>query len=205
MTFVTGAGAAWLVGRLVWEQTVLSWRHGPQMVGFSLMHTELGLFLLLLVSTLLFVLCLSGAVAVTAVALWRGRPIPALRCLGIALGVCVLGTAFVPYATWQCIFVAKIAVGPYASEFLTYAAATGDLSTVEALIQRGVHVNARNKNGSTAVHAAAVEGQVAILEYLISRGADLNIKNDFGHTALDNAREMKREGAARYLVTHGAR
>jgi hypothetical protein len=32
-------GALYLVLRIVWEETLLTWRQGPQMVGFSLAHT----------------------------------------------------------------------------------------------------------------------------------------------------------------------
>jgi hypothetical protein len=40
--------AAWvLAARLVWEQTVWSWDRGPQRVGFSLMHSGLGVLLIL--------------------------------------------------------------------------------------------------------------------------------------------------------------
>ena len=202
---LTGAGAVWLVGRLTWEQTVLSWRHGPQMVGFSLVHAELGLFLMLLLSSILFALGLLAVAAVTAVAWSQKRQIPALRWVGLATGVCVIGMGFIPYATWQRIFAARLVAGPHASEFFTYAAATGDLATVEAFLQHGIRVNVKDKNGSTALHAASVEGQLRILEVLISHGADPNIRNDSGQTALDNAREMRRDAAAGYLLEHGAR
>src|SRR5262245_6235141 len=41
---------AWLLAtRLVWEQTVWTWKRGEQMVGFSLMHSGVGALLVLAV------------------------------------------------------------------------------------------------------------------------------------------------------------
>ncbi|SRR5258708_18300137 len=34
--------ATLLAIRLIWEQTFLTWAEGPQMIGFSLMHNEVG-------------------------------------------------------------------------------------------------------------------------------------------------------------------
>ncbi len=53
-----------LAARLVWEQTVWSWARGPQMVGFSLAHSGLGLLLVLGV--------LAGLVWVVAVLIAAG-------------------------------------------------------------------------------------------------------------------------------------
>jgi hypothetical protein len=51
------AGAALFAGRIVYESTFLTWRHGIQMVGFSMMHGSWGILgLLALFLTLLWLL-----------------------------------------------------------------------------------------------------------------------------------------------------
>jgi ankyrin repeat protein len=121
---------------------------------------------------------------------------------GCALVVSLL---FVPYSMWQRMFVEKLARGPHAADFLTYSAATGDLGTVEAFLQRGLSIDARDRDGSTALQGAAVGGQIEVVEYLVAHGANPNLRNDFGNTALDNAREMKRPTVVWYLEHHGAK
>jgi hypothetical protein len=200
---VTGFGAAWLAGRLVWEQTVLSWRHGPQMVGFTLTHAEMGTFLVLATASLLFMAALAVVVVLTVVALWRKQRVPMARWVLLATSVALLCVPSISYTTWQRLFVSRFVASAHAPDFITYAAAVGNLATVQAFLDRGVDVNARNRDGSTALHAAAVQGQVAVLRSLLEHGADPRIRNDFGHTALDDARSMKREEAVRLLMRHG--
>lgn len=199
---LSAAGSVWLAARLVWEQTILSWRSGPQMVGFTLSHAETGLFLFLTLSTLLFAIALAVATVRSLIALWQKRRVSPLRWLGIAMGISILAMLWIPYSTWQRLFVSKLAAGPYAAEFFTYGAAVGDLGEVKAFLEHGIDVNVRNHDGSTALHAAAVEGQLHVINYLISRGASVNIRNKFGHTALDNAREMHLTAVVDYLESH---
>lgn len=202
---VSFGGVAWLVCRLVWEQTFLTWRLGPQMVGFSLAHAEAGLLRTLVVSALLFSLLYLAVLILSVTALVRRRRVPALRwsvLLGAAL---VASLLFVPYSFWQYVFANRLAESPHRAEFLTFAAATGDLRTVEALLERGVPVDSRTEDGSTALYAAAVQGQIPILRYLLAHGADPNVHNSFGSTPLGAAREMKHPRAAEYLIRHGAK
>jgi len=201
---VTFAGISWLVGRLVWEQTILTWRHGLQMVGFTLVHTELHLYLGALLSGLLFALAYLVVLGISIVDVARGRRVAVGRWLALVLSAAVVSLLFVPYSTWQRLFVTKLANGPRAAEFLTYAAAVGDLPTVERFLDHGVSINAKNRDGSTALYGASVEGQMAVIRYLLAHGADPNIRNTFGSTALGAAREMKHPEAARYLQAHGA-
>jgi ankyrin repeat protein len=111
----------------------------------------------------------------------------------------------VPYSFWQYAFAARLASGPHARDFLVYAAATGNLRTVERLLDAGLPINARNEDGSTALYGAAVQGQMPVIRYLVEHGAEPNIKNNFGRTALGAAREMNRTKTIRYLERHGAK
>lgn len=69
------------------------------------------------------------------------------------------------------LFAPRIAAGPYAVEFLVHMAALGKLSAVEALLDRGVPVNASGKDGIRPLVAAENANQPAMREYLVSRGA----------------------------------
>src|SRR5881396_1764582 len=127
-----------LAGRLVWEQTYLTWYSGPQMVGFSLAHGYGAVLLLSPVFLLLWI-------AITSVTIVRGvvlrRRLALATWIDIGGALMVVAVLLVPYGTWQWLFVDRLLTGPHVGEFMTYAAATGDLRTVKALLSRGVDVD----------------------------------------------------------------
>ena len=53
------------------------------------------------------------------------------------------------------------------------------------LFRSGVDVNAKNKDGASALHVAAIVGQYEVAELLIQKGADVNARNNDGTTAMD--------------------
>ena len=190
---------ALLAADMVWENTALSWNHGPQMIGFSLTHT---------VGIILFpaVLASLGWIVVSlCVPIFRARKWRLSNLLG-ALGIVVLlGIASLPYGFWVAAFASHIAKGPYASEFLTYMAALGEKAAVQALLDRGVNVNTQVRDG-TALHGAAVEGEIEVMELLLGRGADANATNSYGDSPLANALQarQRRDEAKALLEKHGA-
>jgi hypothetical protein len=196
-------GSAALAARLIWEQTVWSWERGPQMVGFSLAHgggAILFLFPLVLVGWLVLLAVL------TALSLAKKQRISRLRGAGLVVALVVLTALWPSYGFWQRLFAARLAIGLYAAKFLVLDAATGDLSTVKALLSHGVPVDARDMpDGQTALHGAAVEGQVKVIEYLVSRGADVNAMDGFGDSPLEVAITNKHNEAAQVLADHGGR
>jgi ankyrin repeat protein len=58
------------------------------------------------------------------------------------------------------------------------------LRAVEAIAEAGVDVNATNRGGDTALHAAAAAGLDRVVAALIRRGAAINPKNARGQTPL---------------------
>jgi len=64
-----------------------------------------------------------------------------------------------------------------------------DLEMVHALIDSGADVNARNAQGTTALHTAAFTGDVRVAWLLLDHGADPTIASVRGQTPLDIARE----------------
>ena len=76
---------------------------------------------------------------------------------------------------------------PEADRALFKAATEGNIKGIKQLIADGADVNAKDRNGSTTLHAAALTGHKEIVELLIANGADVNAKNDRGDTPLDAA------------------
>ena len=193
--------AAWIfAARLVWEQTVWSWERGPQMVGFSLMHSGLGVLLILVFYGGLLWL------AIVLIAATLTRSVGGKSGLTLLLAyVLAWGVIATPYGFWQRIFIAKYSPAQ-AIDFFTYAAALGDLRTVKAFLDRGVDINSQSRDG-TALHGAAVQGELEVIEFLIAHGADVNAINVYGDTPMANAMEAREHGAETraLLEKHGGK
>ncbi|EAY07153.1 ankyrin repeat protein, putative [Trichomonas vaginalis G3] len=58
---------------------------------------------------------------------------------------------------------------------------------VDILILHGANINAKGKNGKTAIHIAAIYGRKELAELLLSIGADINAKDKKGRNALHHA------------------
>ncbi len=162
---ITGVGlalcSAALAARLVWEQTVLSWESGPQMVGFVLMHSGVGI--------LLFAALLAGSawtLVVLVASLVRRRLRPVDGVCAAAILACV-GLVSIPYGRWVELFASRIAAGPHAVDFLVHMAALGEIGAVRALVERGVPVDKAARIGVTAVQAAENEKQAEVRKYLV--------------------------------------
>jgi hypothetical protein len=191
--------SAVLAIELVREQTVLTWRNGPLMIGWSWGHGGLLLPLMALVA--------AGAVwAVVFIAIALKR-----RAVGGPLGVAVItiyltsvALLLVPYGWWQRASVRLLADGPHAAEFLSLAASRGDLSTMRAFLTHGTAVDARKADGSTALHAAAIGGQLDAAELLLIRGANPNTVDNDGDSPLAVAESARQLDVARLLRARGA-
>jgi ankyrin repeat protein len=79
--------------------------------------------------------------------------------------------------------------------------AHADLARVQALINNGADVNAKNGYGMTMLFAAANNDNVDIVRALIDKGADVNARCNDGDTPLMVA---KRTDIARLLINKGA-
>ena len=60
----------------------------------------------------------------------------------------------------------------------------GDIEAVRKLIASGADVNARDKDGSTALMRAAGIRKTEIVRVLLEHGADVNARDEWGETAL---------------------
>ncbi len=186
--------------RLVWEQTILTWNSGPQMVGFSLAHTY-GFFLLLF--PLMLLPWIAVAFVFVILRIVRRRPITARAWVMFACATGLLIMLLLPYSFWQLLFVDRLANSPNAAEFVVYASADGDLALVRGLMDHGVPPNARDREGKTGLHTAAARGQLKVLNYLISRGADVNALDRYGDSPLERAASASQSAAAQVIAGHG--
>lgn len=75
----------------------------------------------------------------------------------------------------------------------------GGLAVMECLIAAGVDVNAKDKDGNTALHLSA-SGQPKTLECLLFAGADTSLANNAGKTVFHMALAAASEGNIDYLA-----
>lgn len=84
------------------------------------------------------------------------------------------------------------------------AAVAGDVAAIEAEIEAGADVDARDKYGQTALMLAAPRGHEAVIRRLIDAGADLNVTAKFGLSAVMLAVVNLKPAVAEALAEAGA-
>src|SRR5947199_6271574 len=87
---------------------------------------------------------------------------------------------------------------------LIRAAADGDLEGVRGLLSKGAKVDARHKNGMTALLAAALFGHVEIARALLVQGADAKIRYRNDATVLILAATQGQADVVRLLLERDA-
>ncbi len=90
------------------------------------------------------------------------------------------------------------------AEDLRNAAGKGDISTVQALLAKGVDVNARGDASVRALMLASGEGHLDVVHALLAKGADVNAYNDNGWTALMYASSAGHLDVVQALLAKGA-
>lgn len=74
------------------------------------------------------------------------------------------------------------------AQFLIHAAATGNIETVQELVDKqNLDVNFADYDGRTALHLAMAEGHGQVARFLLDRGADPERKDRFGATPRSEA------------------
>jgi len=84
------------------------------------------------------------------------------------------------------------------------ATKAGDPSAVRTLVQQKADVNAREPDGTTALHWAVRVGSGTIVDVLLSAGADVNAVNRYGLTPLAVATKAGQTAMMQKLLTAGA-
>lgn len=67
------------------------------------------------------------------------------------------------------------------------AAATGDIATMNVLLEKGVDVNTRNVGGETALRIAAMNNDLPTTRFLLEKGADPTMSDNHGKSPLSRA------------------
>ncbi len=189
------------MGRMVWEETFLTIREGPQMLGFSLAH---GGGALLFLTPVLLAIWLLVALVTTMVCVWRKRSLSKWYWSTLACAILTLGVLSLPPSFWQWVFIGAFAKSTHAADIMVYEASVGDIRTVRGYLEHGVPLTARNYEGSTAAFTAAAGGSLPMIEMLVSKGIDLNATNSYGDSPLEAAIENGHTDVAAFLRAHGA-
>lgn len=92
--------------------------------------------------------------------------------------------------------------GVHDMPLLYFPAISGQLPTIEWLVDHGAAVN--EAGSYTALHAAAVGNRTEVIAWLLDRGADIDAHSHEGKTALTMAEEAGRTEAAELLRARGA-
>lgn len=81
---------------------------------------------------------------------------------------------------------------------------TAKLSVVKVLLERGIEVNIRNRNGMVALHLAAESGDDEVVKVLITNKSAVNVQDVTGSTPLIAAVNHNKSSTALLLLQHGA-
>ncbi len=87
---------------------------------------------------------------------------------------------------------------------LTSAAASGDLSQVRSILDRGAAVDGRDRAGKTALISASKNGHKEVIEFLLANGADINSRGKYGKSALMPAAAAGHIEVVKLLLDSGA-
>jgi ankyrin repeat protein len=88
--------------------------------------------------------------------------------------------------------------------YLIESAQKGDIAGVNALLNKGADVNAKDKDGWTALMEASNNGHTEIVKALIDKGANINAKDKNGRTALMWASLFGNTEIVKMLLNKGA-
>eukprot|EP00808_Paulinella_micropora_P009577 g20227.t1 len=87
---------------------------------------------------------------------------------------------------------------------LHVAASEGNVDLIEAIVDLGADLEAKNRMGSTALHRAVSAGQLVAAEKLIDLGASIDTTNNIGNTALHVAVFCGHKKIVQLLLSNGA-
>jgi hypothetical protein len=158
--------------RLVYEQTLLTWRQGWQMVGFSIAHVHPGLLIfggLGLLGLHVFIIAWSVAAVLTRLP-ERHSPVQNISLATIAAVLLLL--VYVPYAAWVTLLVRTVGPGEQANSLLSFAVAEHHVFLARELLRRGVPIDS-TFSGYTALNAACVQKDMRMATFLLSNGAEI--------------------------------
>lgn len=75
----------------------------------------------------------------------------------------------------------------------------GNLAAVKLFVVAGMDVNAKGRDGGTALHEAVGQGRLDIVKYLVDRGACVRARDDYGRTPRGRAAERGHTDVVAYF------
>ena len=97
---------------------------------------------------------------------------------------------------------------PEPAKLIIKAAKSGDVAALKTLLASDPSLlEARDSDGSTALHCATWKGHQSVVAFLLDAGADVNAVNQNGHwgtTPLHAAAHANQAAIAKLLLDHGA-
>ncbi len=168
-------GAVAAAARLFYEQGILTWQQGPQMVGFSLVHIYPGLFIFMIGSVLLAHVYLILAFAAVIWRAARKMSTSWINWLQIALAIVCIGVFYIPYSAWQVAVIKFGGSNGNAGEYMCLASGQGQKHIVEAVLEEGISPDTKNPDGQTALDAACAANKTEMVAYLLSKGANRDL------------------------------
>jgi ankyrin repeat protein len=85
-----------------------------------------------------------------------------------------------------------------------FAADMGDVPKLQSLLASGKNIEAKDKQGRTALIYAVNGRRPAAAKFLVDHGADVNAKTNDGYTVFMNMVTYGDHGLAKLLIDHGA-
>lgn len=196
-------GQTIFISRIVYESTVLTCFHGPQMVGFAMLHGAhsfflLGLFFLPFGALFAIAMLVFGALKKFR---FQSREWVLLAALIISFSA-----LFVPYEAWERLDMKFCgAPGPLGDQFLRDAAITGDLGRVKKLVSEGCELNHASGAGDTPLSNAVKGRSIEVARFLLANGADVSLRNSLtGETPLMEAANSGDTEMLKLLLAQGA-
>jgi Ankyrin repeats (3 copies) len=189
--------AAIFVGRIVYEETILTWLSGPQMLGFAMAHGALAPIFIV------------GSIALPGILLWLAvslvllmwKKFRLLDWIPAILSIFLVALVFVPYGAWEELMVGIAGPGSHGSD----SAGEDQRRFVALLLRKGYDVNYENHGGTTPLSATSAGRHEKMIRFLISKGAQVNRKDRIiGETPLIGATEMGHLGSVKVLLENDA-
>lgn len=194
------AAAAVFTTRLVLERTVVAWRHGSPAINVTCFAAGLDRVGGILVG--LSVLWTCVMLALTACGKLRAAR---TEWILVAAACACCGLWTISEESWAVFMVRMHGAGSVSRSRALTAAAAGETRLLTALLEAGVAVDARSRQGESALGAAAAAGRIDVAGLLIARGANIENRTLITRqTPLTEAAQMNRTDMVRFLLDRGA-
>ena len=188
------------VGRILWEETILTCRQGPQLVGFSMAHTMpifmlLGMLGMLMAHVWLIVVCYH--------AFWKHVKFGPLDRLLVVSLISTIALSDSPERGWEYLMGRICGPRQSAAELFVKGDTVLDRYLLAVVIDKQGNVNQPVRGRRTLLGIATVHDDPAAVRMLIAHGANVNALD--GHSApLNEAAEAGDFEIVKLLIEAGA-